>query len=337
MPRFNKPAPNNIAGNSPYPEGWEDLLLRYALGDLSSEEEATFQQLLIDYPELQPEAKASQTSLESLPLPLSERSPSDPSNHQVIHQARTIPALPVEGSVRPSLNAAQKPAGNAARPISRQRPAQNRQKRSEAPVRRRAKKSNQRRQRSRTRSQEWAVLGVMGFAVMLGIAAIAGISNYQLRSQLGQTAQKKEQYQELLDARTRELSDLNLTQKRDRAILMALRQPNAAVYEMQGGEGTFRNVFGRLIVVPNNQEVTLVSKQLPALTDAEVYRLWALTSNTAEPLYCGDFNFNPEETIVWTLPNERCSQLPAKMVVTAEAINEKPVPQGPDVLSGTLR
>lgn len=365
MPRFNKPASNNVAGNSPYPEGWEDLLLRYALGDLSPEEETTFQQLLIDYPELQPEAVASQASLESLPLPLAERAQSERAQSDtVIHHARSIPVLPAEGSASPhrrlppplssstsraSSRASSRPATrnvsgtvagkasrNAARPISPQKPEQKRQKRSEAPVRRRAKKANQRRQRSNAKSQDWAVLGVMGCAVMLGVAAIAGISNYQLRSQLNLTAQKKEQYQELLDARTRELSDLTLSQKRDRAIFTALRQPNAVVYEMQGGEGAFQNVFGRLIVVPNNQEITLISKQLPLLTDAEVYRLWALTSNTAQPLYCGDFTANSEETMVWTLPNERCSQLPAKMVVTFEAASEEPILRGPDVLIGNL-
>ncbi|MEL6815283.1 MAG: hypothetical protein AAFP03_10780, partial [Cyanobacteria bacterium J06598_3] len=91
MTRFNSTDSDPRSGDVPYPDGWEDLLVSYALGDLSPQEEVDLQQLLKNYPELAPEAKAYQTSWESLPLALPEQTVPDALEARVLSAAQSTP------------------------------------------------------------------------------------------------------------------------------------------------------------------------------------------------------------------------------------------------------
>lgn len=381
MTRFNSSDPNNRSGDVPYPDGWEDLLVSYALGDLSPQEEEAFQQLLKNYPELTPDARAFQASVDSLPLALPELSPPQTLEAQVLATAQSTPQQleTSQPSTQPSSSnaasqsvlasesftsnagAADLRRGDSASAASaqsqRQRvpvskasagappsftssttqvrwvdPARSRRQ-SRAVVKRNTGKGS-RTEKGLTR-QPWTKSWGSAIAAA-AIAALLGMNNVQLRSQLGQSARENAGLQTRLDTQTAELARLEDTNIRDQAILTTLRQPNTLMYELKG-TGDALTAFGSLLAVPDHSEVALIAQNLPPLLQSQVYRLWAVATPTAQPMYCGEFPESVEGTAVWTVPDNVCSNAPAKMIITVDAANDPPVPKGPAILQSTLQ
>ncbi|MEM9089556.1 MAG: anti-sigma factor [Cyanobacteria bacterium P01_F01_bin.53] len=356
MTRFPPSDSNPYSAEVPYPDGWEDLLVNYALGTLSPEEEAAFQQLLKNYPELTLTARDYKTSVDSLPLALAEQNPPATLESRILRAAQATPqaiSQPISqnmsssGSVsaRNATQASPKQKGEIAQqPLAQNAPSasalpnahQNSFSKAQA-QKAQVQKTQVRwvtpytRQKTQQKWQKWG-----GFAVAAGLVAALGINNLQVRQQLTQANDDKAQLQAELDARTGELARLETTEVRDQTILTALRQPNALVYDLQG-TGTAAEAFGSLLAVPNHSEVALVSDNLPPLPDGQVYRLWAVATPVDDPMFCGEFVGEGDGTAVWTVPDELCSNSPVQMIITVDVVSDPPVPKGPAVLKSTLQ
>lgn len=142
-------------------------------------------------------------------------------------------------------------------------------------------------------------LGV-GSAIAAAALLALGIDNYQLR-QAAQT---------------------------DRAIIATLQQPGATLYALEGTENAAQ-ASGSIVVAPNRQ-ILVVAQNLPALPEGQAYRLWALSANTKQPAYCGQFNTSTAGTVstLWSAPEARCSTDPSQLLITAELTSDPPVPKG---------
>lgn len=358
MTRFPPSDSNPYSAEVPYPEGWEDLLVNYALGALSPEEEAAFQQLLKNYPELTLTARDYKTSVDSLPLALAEQNPPASLESRILQAAQATPqaisqtlssseSVSAKTSTQSSLNqkgsiAQQSLSQNASSAVPLPSASLNaNQNKKQASTTQASKTQTSKtqvrwvtpytRQRTQQKWQKWG-----GFAVAAGLVAALGINNLQVRQQLTQANDDNAQLQAELDARTGELARLETTEVRDQTILTALRQPNALVYDLQG-TGTAAEAFGSLLAVPNHSEVALVSDNLPPLPDGQVYRLWAVATPVDDPMFCGEFVGEGDGTAVWTVPDELCSNSPVQMIITVDVVSDPPVPKGPAVLKSTLQ
>ncbi|MEN8446703.1 MAG: anti-sigma factor [Cyanobacteria bacterium J06555_13] len=375
MTRFYSADSNRRSSDVSYPDGWEDLLVSYALGDLSPQEEKSFEQLLKNYPELAPEVKAFQTSWESLPLDLPEQfmpeslepcilaaadsAPQQQSipQQQSVSQQQSVPQqskLPTIGasplsypiltqfsspdSSLQGLNSSASFPSVVSAPLSYPQVASG-ELTAKIPSYTSPQTQVRRVRPSRSRAQslarrKWQPWGGAITAALL--ATVLGLNNFQLRSQLGRTTNENLGLQSRLDARTAEMTTLENANLRDQAILTTLRQPNTLVYDLEG-IGDAVNAFGSLLAAPDHSEVTLVVENLPPLSESQIYRLWAAATLTAQPIFCGEFSEAVEGTAVWTVPDALCSNAPAKIIITVDAVVDPLVPKGPAVLQSTLQ
>jgi anti-sigma-K factor RskA len=155
-------------------------------------------------------------------------------------------------------------------------------------------------QSSQTPRRNLARWLVVGSAVAAVALLALGIENYRLR-QAAQTNQ---------------------------AIIATLQQPNAALYALEGTENAVQ--ASGSIVVAQNQQVLVVAQNLPSLPQGQTYRLWALSANSQQPAYCGQFNTDEAGTIstLWSPSEARCSTAPTQLLITAELESDPPVPKG---------
>lgn len=148
----------------------------------------------------------------------------------------------------------------------------------------------------------WGVGGAIA-AVLVGALAL---DNYQLRQQ----------------ANDNQAND-------NQAIIDLLQQPNTQVYALAGTDNAV-GASGSLVVNPDQTQLVIFVKNLPALPTGQAYRLWAMPNAGATPLYCGQFNTTLEAvaTTTWTPPNSSCTAIAAQILLTAESTTAPPVPAG---------
>jgi anti-sigma-K factor RskA len=160
--------------------------------------------------------------------------------------------------------------------------------------------------RSRRRTRiNWAVLA--GTIAAVALVAI-GVDNYRLR----QAAQENQQI----------ISRLQQEAKTNEALAAALQQPGTRIYAL---EGTAAKASGHLVVVPGQNQVTMVT-DLPQLPDGKIYRLWANLANATQPIYCGEFQAGAIAS--WSLPEAVCGQDGDRLLITAELAADPPIPKG---------
>jgi anti-sigma-K factor RskA len=151
----------------------------------------------------------------------------------------------------------------------------------------------------------WAVLA--GTIAAVALVAI-GVDNYRLR----QAAQENQ----------RTISRLQQDAKTNTALATALQQPGTQIYAL---EGTADQASGNLVVVPGQNQVTVVT-DLPQLPDGKIYRLWANPANAKQPTYCGEFQAG--KITSFSSPAAICGQNGDRMLITAELAADPPIPKG---------
>ena len=298
MTRFNPSDPEPQPTSPSYPDGWQDLMISYALQDLTPDEEQAFQQLLTDHPELQAELTAYQAVLEALPYTLAPQSPSANLEQRILQQAAEFPK---------QQPAPQTTSDKGAAPAS-------------SPTRRR-----------RRWPPVWQSVGTIAAVTLIAF----GIDNLRLRHQLSQTQAENTELQQQVQTFQIALDQSQSQAADNEVILTTLRQPNALVYSLQGTENA-DSASGSLLALPGHSEVVLVSHNLPILPDSQVYRLWALETSTSAPTYCGQFNNTDTGTVQWQLPKEMCSHRPTQMIITVDQVTDPPIPKGPAILQSSL-
>jgi anti-sigma-K factor RskA len=158
--------------------------------------------------------------------------------------------------------------------------------------------------RQNIRAGSWSRLGGAIAALLLITLAI---DNYQLR----QTTKQNQ----IAIGRLQQETETNA------ALIVALRQPNAEVYALDGTAKT----SGSLVVDPAQNRVTLVT-DLPQLPTEKIYRLWAMPENASKPTYCGEFR--AEAIASWSLPEKVCGHNGDRMLITTELATDPPIPRG---------
>ncbi len=175
-----------------------------------------------------------------------------------------------------------------------------------------------------------------GAAMAAAVAiAIIGTDNYRLR-------QQQQTLQVQLDSNQQEIQQLKADLLAEAAakpdfedVVEILRQPNALVYSLQGTEEASMS-SGSLLTLPDHSEVQLVSHNLPVLPEGQVYRLWSVATETAAPMFCGQFNNTEVGNVQWSVPDALCNAEPFQVIITVDAVVDPPVPKGPAVLTGSI-
>lgn len=158
----------------------------------------------------------------------------------------------------------------------------------------------------------WILLGGLG-----AIAVLAGIllDNFSLRQRLQVAQNTLQESQQKLD--------------RTQVVLSTLQQPDLQVFVFEG-IGEAKQASASLMLVPGQRQVTIVSHNLPALTEQQVYRLWAVSEKAKTPVYCGEFTNKADRTPAanWSIPDQICISNVTKMLITRDRAADPPLPRG---------
>ncbi len=123
--------------------------------------------------------------------------------------------------------------------------------------------------------------------------------------------------------------------RQSQTVVTLLQQPDTRVYVLSG-TAQEPAASGTVILNPSQQDILIVTDNLPPLPAGQTYRLWAIAANAASPAYCGDFNVSTDAGLSqWTLPAVSCSSAIAQLLVTAESADDPPIPKGPLILQSS--
>ena len=167
----------------------------------------------------------------------------------------------------------------------------------------------------------------VGGAIAATLVIALGIDNYRLRQQVGETAQ----LQQRLQQNQAELDQLRNQVQSMTTLITTLQEPTSIVYSLTG-TGPAEGATGRLVTTPGHQDMVLVSENLPLLSEDQIYRLWAIADEAAQPAYCGQFRTNVEGTVQWTAPAIICSETPSQLLITLDNPTDSIDSAGPLVM-----
>jgi Anti-sigma-K factor rskA len=176
-------------------------------------------------------------------------------------------------------------------------------------------------------------------AIGTGIAAVAvaafGLNQFQLAQQSQQQIVALGQQ---LEATNNELKRLRSELQADRGTLTLLSQPDTQMYPLIGitNPNSGRISTARLLARSGDRSVTLIAHDLPTLSNDRIYRLWAVATPTAAPMYCGQFRQNNGGTAQWVAPNIACTKNPTKLLITLDAPTDPTTSAGPLVMQSSI-
>jgi anti-sigma-K factor RskA len=169
-------------------------------------------------------------------------------------------------------------------------------------------------------------------AIGVGIAAatVLGINQIQLSQQSQQAAVLQKQLQAMKTEVERLRSELQANQ----GTIALLSQPDTQMFPLIGTTNpkTGRISTARLLTKPGNLAITLVAHDLEKLSKNQIYRLWAVATPTAKPMYCGQFRQNEKGTAQWVAPDVACTKTPAQLLITLDAPTDPTTSAGPLVM-----
>jgi hypothetical protein len=171
--------------------------------------------------------------------------------------------------------------------------------------------------------------------ISTGIAAVAiaalGLNQVQLNRQSQQTIALQQQ----LEATNTELQRLRSELQANQATVALLSQPGIQMYSLVGATSSPQNsrlATAHLLAKPGNVTITLVAQDLPKLPNNQIYRLWAVATPSAAPMYCGQFRQDDSGTARWVAPNAACTQSPSQLLITLDAPTDPTTSTGPLVM-----
>jgi Anti-sigma-K factor rskA len=279
-----------------------DLVAGYILDDLSPEEMALLNEALAETPALAEEVASFGEAFSLLPYNLPMREPAASLKHKIISAASNSLAEPLPGRI--AANNLEASRTNVV-PINSPRRSW----------------------------QQWIP------AIGTGIAAVAvaafGLNQFQLAQQSQQQIVALGQQ---LEATNNELKRLRSELQADRGTLALLSQPDTQMYPLIGitNPNNGRISTARLLARSSDRAVTLVAHDLPTLSNNQIYRLWAVATPTAAPMYCGQFRQNNGGTAQWVAPNVACTKNPTKLLITLDAPTDPTTSAGPLVMQSSI-
>lgn len=281
-----------------------DLLAGYALENLSPEEAAQLQKSLKTHPELAAqaakEASDFQLALSLLPYDL--------------------PAVePPTGLKQKILTAAQRTEA-ADNNVIRQ---------------------NNIRQKNKRRWPTW----MMATSTSIAAVAIAafGMTQHQLRQQTQQNLAMRQQLEATNTALTNLRRQFQSSQEVTAFLGEFLGESDTQVRALVGVEPTdttdtadLNIPKARLLAQAGNQNIVLLTQDLPRLPPEQIYRLWSVSEGAATPTYCGEFRQNESGTARWRVPAVSCTQADSQLLITLDAPEDPITSAGPLVLKSEV-
>ena len=164
---------------------------------------------------------------------------------------------------------------------------------------------------------------IIGSIAALILVALS-VDNYRLRQQTQTTAQVRQE----LEQNQAELEQLRRQVQEMSTVMASLQEPGARVHSLVGA-GQASRANGYLVTIPGETQMVLVARNLPNLTEDQVYRLWAVAQEAAPPQYCGQFQQNAAGTAEWIAPTQGCSADPSQYLITLDAPDDPLDSAGP--------
>jgi hypothetical protein len=180
--------------------------------------------------------------------------------------------------------------------------------------------------------KRWIPAIGIGFAA--AVVTALGLNQIQLSQQLQQAAVSQQQ----LQAMKTEVERLRNELQANQGTIELLSQPDTQMYSLMGTTDpkSGRISKARLLTRPGTVAVTLVAHDLPKLTNNQIYRLWAVATPTAAPMYCGQFRQNDRGTAQWIAPNVACTKTPKQLLITLDAPTDPTTAAGPLVMKSSI-
>jgi anti-sigma-K factor RskA len=174
---------------------------------------------------------------------------------------------------------------------------------------------------------------VIGIGCTAAVVTALGWNQIQLSQQLQQAAASQQQ----LQAMKTELKRLRNELQANQGTIELLSQPDTQMYSLMGTtDNSGRISKARLLTRPGTVAVTLVAQDLPKLSNNQIYRLWAVATPTAAPMYCGQFRQNDRGTAQWKAPNVACTKTPKQLLITLDAPTDPTTAAGPLVMKSSI-
>jgi anti-sigma-K factor RskA len=180
--------------------------------------------------------------------------------------------------------------------------------------------------------KRWIPAIGIGFAA--AVLTALGLNQIQLSQQLQQATVSQQQLQAMKSEVERLRNELQANQ----GAIELLSQPDTQMYSLMGttDPNSGRISKARLLTRPGTVAVTLVAHNLPKLTNNQIYRLWAVATPTAAPMYCGQFRQNDRGTAQWVAPNVACTKTPKQLLITLDAPTDPTTAAGPLVMKSSI-
>jgi hypothetical protein len=280
-----------------------DLVAGYILDDLSPEEAARLQQALAETPSLHGEIAAFGEALALLPYDMPIVAPTAALKTKILSAASQSIA-----------DTSQTP------PPSKVVPMVSDQRSVIATARRR-------------HWQRWIP------AISTGIAAIAVAALGLNQVQLSRQSEQAKALQQQIAATNAELAQLRNELQASRGTIAMLTQPGAQIYALTGANSNPQNgqlASAKLVAKPGDRAVMVVAHNLPKLSNQQVYRLWAVATPAATPMYCGQFRQNDQGTAQWDAPDVACTKKPLQLMITLDGPNDPMTSAGPLVMQSSV-
>jgi anti-sigma-K factor RskA len=185
----------------------------------------------------------------------------------------------------------------------------------------------------RQRTRQWWTAAIGTSIAAVAVAAF-GLSQIQLNWQSAQMAAIGQK----LDATTAELNRLRRELAANQKTIALVSRPDTQMYSLVSATSTSapNRATARLLAKPGDVSVTLIARDLPKLTTTQIYRLWAVATPSAAPMYCGQFRQDDSGTARWVAPSTACTQNPARVLITLDAPNDPITTAGPLVMQGAI-
>ncbi|NJL89477.1 MAG: anti-sigma factor [Coleofasciculaceae cyanobacterium SM2_1_6] len=295
--------------NEPLSPRIEELLAGYALGDLSSEEAAELQQILVEHPDLEIELQSLQEVLATLPYALPAIEPSPQLRQDILasldHASidRPSPIAPVTNSPNSNLSIAPALPLDISANIPPNIASNNQPLPVVPPV---------------GIPRNWSRISqipVPGLKLAGGIAALVtvalGFDNYRLRQQLASIQGQVD---------------------RQKDVIAMLQQPKTRLVSLKGMDDMVK-ASGSIVVTPGEPQAVLILRNLPPLPRGQSYQLWNIIDEQKIPWQQFQVNQQGVALTKLVLPS---SYAVTKLAITIELSPDPPVPTGPMVMVSDL-
>ena len=187
----------------------------------------------------------------------------------------------------------------------------------------------------KSRTWPWWTVGSIAAILLTGF----GLETYRLRQSLAAAQLENQALTEqltLTQATLQQLQQIELVNTRQelsryQGAVNLLRQPDNRYLTLKSTVPEQPST-GSLVIVPSQSAAILALRDVPALPEGQVYRMWAVVNG--QKIACGDFRSDAVGEVFLQLPVDEWGATP-EIVITIEPEQDLPEPEGEKVIFGS--